>query len=104
KAFTVRYFLPLSLLLLRNPTGFTRILLRVQILADPLVSGRLGIKFRCPRRGKPRCLCFLPRKTTTFRRFLRFLFSGSRDRSIVVWHLGFRSFSFLLVSSVLAFV
>lgn len=104
KAFTVRYFLPLSLLLLRNPTGLTRI-------PSPGANSRRSAGFRSigdqislSRRGKPRCLCFLRRKTTTFRRFLRVPFSGSLDRSIVVWHLRFRSFSFVLVSSVLAFV
>ncbi|CAL9146456.1 unnamed protein product [Musa hybrid cultivar] len=96
KAFTVRYFLPLSLLLLRNPTGLTRI-------PSPGANSRRSAGFRSigdqislSRRGKPRCLCFLRRKTTTFRRFLQVPFSGSLDRSIVVWHLRFRSFSFVL--------
>ncbi|CAL9154966.1 unnamed protein product [Musa hybrid cultivar] len=85
KAFTVRYFLPLSLLLLRNPTGLTRI-------PSPGANSRRSAGFRSigdqislSRRGKPRCLCFLRRKTTTFRRFLRVPFSGSLDRSIVLF-------------------
>ncbi|CAL9038179.1 unnamed protein product [Musa banksii] len=85
KAFTVRYFLPLSLLLHRNPTGLTRI-------PSPGANSRRSAGFRSigdqislSRRGKPRCLCFLRRKTTTFRRFLRVPFSGSLDRSIVLF-------------------